>query len=287
MFNITQNVGDAAKERAKNRGLSAAEILSKSAAASADLGDHKLSRLGARMEQFEASREAATSRASNGADHAKSPMSGDVERTLNQPTSFPVRDAGGRSLTQTAARLAMASASVVANFLPKSTPAKAVVALDLSAGPDDDNLPSLTSDSGSDDDKREGSVPRGSSFQSRVFGLPSSPADSAVGSGPRARAPPTPSMPLELEDVDDVSALSFGSGRSSHQSQYSSRTSSLFADGMRAGMDPPAARGLGALPWTSQSLRSSCVSWHAPPTLKSGRPKRLRSVLRLKESLFV
>ena len=241
MFNITHNVGDAAKERAENRGLSAAEILAKSAAAGADLGDQKLGRLGARIEQFEASREAAASRASNGAGHAKSPMSDDVERTLNQPTSFPVSDGGGRSLTQTAARLAMASASVVANFLPKSTPAKATMALDLSAGPDDDNLPGLTSDSDSDDDKRGGSVLRGSSFQSRVFGLSPPPADPAVGSGPRARAPPTPSMSLDLEDADDVSALSFGSGRSSHQSQHSSRTSSLFADGMRAGMDPPAA----------------------------------------------
>ena len=72
MFNITHNVGDATKERAENRGLSAAEILAKSAAAGADLGSNKLRRLGARMEQFEASREAAASRASSGADHAKS-----------------------------------------------------------------------------------------------------------------------------------------------------------------------------------------------------------------------
>ena len=161
MFNITHNVGDAAKERAENRGLSAAEILAKSAAAGADLGDHKLSRLGVRMEQFEASREAAASRASSGADHAKSPMSDDVERTLNQPTSFPVSDGGGRSLTQTAARLAMASASVVANFLPEpsATPARAAMTLDLTAGPGDDNLPGLTSDSDSDDDKLGGPVP--------------------------------------------------------------------------------------------------------------------------------
>ena len=44
---------------------------------------------------------------------------------------------------------------------------------------------------------------------------------------------------------------------------------------------------LESLPRTSESLSFSCVSWHAPPTLKFGRPKRPRSVLRLKESLFV
>ena len=75
-----------------------------------------------------------------------------------------------------------------------------------------------------------------------MFGIHDSP-DPATARGPIVRAPlGVGSMPLDLDDVDNVSALSFGSSRSG-RSHLSGRMSSIYANDARAGVDPPAAGG--------------------------------------------
>ena len=134
-----------------SRGLSAPEILVRSAAAGAQLGDLKMKKLETRMDQFSPSRESVREAPSGGCGKPhfleKSPTSDAVEQTLNRSSAAtPVSE--GPSWSRTVRGLAQASASAVASLLPRSqsTPAKAMT-LDMDSG--DEGLPGLTNDSDS------------------------------------------------------------------------------------------------------------------------------------------
>ena len=118
--------------------------------------------------------------------------------------------------------------------------------MSLNMDSDDEGMPGLTndSDSGGDDrpSKPTAAPSRLQSHQRRVFGILESP-DPATAREPIVRAPLSAgSMSLDLDDVDDVSALSFGSSRSG-RSLLSDRMSSIYTNDARADMDPAAASG--------------------------------------------
>ena len=121
MFKVTHGVKSQDEEEEANRGLSAPEILARSALAGAQLGDQKAAKFAARLESFSSSRDQAAadfSKASlvGGGESTKpserSPRNDAVERTLNQPPTTPW-------VGSSAARLVQASASAVASLLPR------------------------------------------------------------------------------------------------------------------------------------------------------------------------
>ena len=220
----------------------------RSAAAGAQLGDQKMKKLESRMDQFSSSRESVRELPVDDCSKPhfldKSPTSDAVEQTLNRSAAAtPLPE--GPSWSRTARGLAQASTSAVASFLPRShsTPSKA---MSLNMDSDDEGPPGLTSDSDSEGDDRPAkptaSSSRLQSHQRRVFGIHDSP-DPATARGPIVCAPLSAgSMSLDPDDVDDVSALSFGSSWSG-RSHRSDRMSSIYANDARAGVDPPAAGG--------------------------------------------
>ena len=234
MFKVTHGVKSQDEEDEANRGLTAPEILARSALEGAQLGDQKAAKFAARLESFESSRERAavdfsktvnTSLLGGGEESTKpterSPKHDAVERTLNQLPSTPW-------VGSSAVRLVQASASAVANLLPRGvgTPAKAMT---LNLDSDDDDDPGNVSGGGV-------KLPaKPEPYQRRVFGVSDTP-DPAVARGPRRPPSSAGSMSLDLDDLDDVSAVSFGS---SHH--YAHSDGSLYDEGLRAGMDPPAA----------------------------------------------
>ena len=118
--------------------------------------------------------------------------------------------------------------------------------MSLNMGSDDEGP---TNDSDSDGDDRSPkptAVSRLQSHQRRVFGIHDSP-DPATARGPIVRAPLSAgSMPLDLGDVDDASALSFGSSKSGrYRLSDRDRMSSVYAYDEREGMPRGGWRCLG------------------------------------------
>ena len=118
MFKVTHGVNSQDVEDEANRGLSAPEILARSALAGAQLGDQKAAKFAARLESFSSSRD----RAAVGV--SKTSLGGGGEST-KPPERSPKHDAVKRTLNQlpttpwvgsSAARLVQASASAVANL---------------------------------------------------------------------------------------------------------------------------------------------------------------------------
>lgn len=113
------------------------------------------------------------------------------------------------------------------------------------------------------------------SYQRRFFGVTDT-RDLAVARGPRRAPSSAGSMALDLDDLDDISAVSLESSNQRSEG-------SIYDGGLRrAGMEPPAAdtgeRDL------SVAQDSNFASLGVKPTLQSARLRPLRSELKRRQS---